>query len=102
MTTNARLSTICASQREHLLEMQRLEESKKKTDRNKIDEYKQQYEELGRQIEDTIADIAASITQTTAKDLANELADAIVEAFARAKRPQKHLRVRHKKLCRML
>lgn len=70
-------------QREHLLEMQRLEESKKKTDRNKIDEYKQQYEELGRQIEDTIADIAASITQTTAKDLANELADAIVEAFGK-------------------
>jgi len=70
-------------QREHLLEMQRLEESKKKTDRNKIDEYKQQYEELGRQIEDTISEISQSITQTTAKDLANDLADAIVEAFGK-------------------
>ncbi len=70
-------------QQAHLQEMWRNEESKKKTDKNKVKEYKQQYEELGRQIEDTIAEIAASITQTTAKDLANELADAIVEAFGK-------------------
>lgn len=70
-------------QQAHLQEMWRNEESKKKTDGNKVKEYKQQYEELGRQIEDTIAEIAASITQTTAKDLANELADAIVEAFGK-------------------
>lgn len=70
-------------QQVHLQEMWKAEESKKKTDGNKVKEYKQQYEELGRQIEDTIAEIAASITQTTAKDLANELADAIVEAFGK-------------------
>jgi hypothetical protein len=70
-------------QQVHLKEMWKAEESKKKSDSNKVDEYKQQYEELGRQIEDTIAEIAASITQTTAKDLANELADAIVEAFGK-------------------
>ena len=63
--------------------MRKAEEGKKKTDKDKVKEYRQQYEELGRQIEDTIADIAASITQTTAKDLGNELADAIVEAFGK-------------------
>jgi hypothetical protein len=70
-------------QQAHLQEMWRNEESKKKTDNNKVNEYKEQYEALGRQIEDTIAEIAASITQTTAKDLANQLADAIVEAFGK-------------------
>lgn len=61
--------------------MWQAEESKKKTDGNKVREYKEQYEELGRTIEDTIAEIAQSITQTSAKDLANELADAIAETF---------------------
>ncbi len=70
-------------QQAHLNEMRKAEEGKKKTDKDKVNEYKQQYEELGRQIEDVIADIAASITQTTAKDLGNELADAIVEAFGK-------------------
>jgi hypothetical protein len=70
-------------QQAHLQEMWRNEESKKKTDNNKVNEYKEQYEALGRQIEDTIAEIAASITQTTANDLANQLADAIVEAFGK-------------------
>lgn len=70
-------------QREHLQAMWQAEEGKKKTDWGKVDEYKSQYEELGRQIEDTIDEIAASITQTTAKDLANDLADAIIEAFGK-------------------
>lgn len=70
-------------QQQHLQEMWRAEEGKKKTDGDKVKEYKEQYAELGRQIEDTIAEIAQSITQTTAKDLANQLADALVEAYGK-------------------
>lgn len=66
----------------HLEEIWRKEESKKKTDNNKVKEYQEQYAELGRQIEDMIAEIAASITQTTAKDLASQLADTIADTFA--------------------
>lgn len=70
-------------QQQHLQEMWRAEEGKKKSDGDKVKEYKEQYAELGRQIEDTIAEIAQSITQTTAKDLANQLADALVEAYGK-------------------
>lgn len=70
-------------QQYHLEQMWRNEESKKKTDKNKIKEYKEQYEELGRQIKDVIEDIANDITQTTAKNLANQLGDALVEAFGK-------------------
>lgn len=69
-------------QQARLLEMARLEESKKKTDHDKVAQYKEQYAELGRQIEDVIAEITESITQTSAKDLAAQLADAIAEAYA--------------------
>ncbi|MEG1728389.1 MAG: hypothetical protein RR280_02450, partial [Bacteroidaceae bacterium] len=68
-------------QQSHLQAMWQAEESKKKTDGDKVKEYKEQYAELRRTIEDTIAEIANSITQTSAKDLANELADAIAEAL---------------------
>lgn len=70
-------------QQAHLAEMAREEEGKKKSDGDKVKEYREQYAELGRQIEDTIAEIAQSITQTTAKDLANQLADALVEAYGK-------------------
>lgn len=70
-------------QQQHLQEMWRAEEGKKKSDGDKVKEYKEQYAELGRQIEDTIAEISQSITQTTAKDLANQLADALVEAYGK-------------------
>lgn len=70
-------------QQAHLQQMWQEEEGKKKSDSGKINEYKDQYAELGRQIEDVIADISASITQTTAKDLANQLADALVEAYGK-------------------
>lgn len=69
-------------QQVHLRAMWEAEESKKKTDRKKVDQYKDQYEELGRQIEDTIAEITESVTQTSAKDLATQLSDAIAEAYA--------------------
>lgn len=70
-------------QQQRLAAMAREEEGKKKSDGNKVKEYREQYAELGRQIEDTIAEIAQSITQTTAKDLANQLADALVEAYGK-------------------
>lgn len=69
-------------QREHLRAMWEAEESKKKTDSGKVNQYKEQYEELGRQIEDTIAEITESVTQTSAKDLATQLSDAIAEAYS--------------------
>lgn len=69
-------------QRAHLRAMWEAEESKKKTDSGKVNQYKEQYEELGRQIEDTIAEITESVTQTSAKDLATQLSDAIAEAYS--------------------
>lgn len=68
-------------QQARLLEMARLEESKKKTDHDKVAQYREQYDELGRSIKDVIDEITESITQTSAKDLAKGLADAIAEAF---------------------
>lgn len=69
-------------QQAHLRAMWEAEEYKKKTDSDKVSQYKEQYDELGRQIEDTIAEITESITQTSAKDLATQLSDAIAEAYA--------------------
>lgn len=69
-------------QRAHLRAMWEAEESKKKTDSGKVNQYKEQYEELGRQIEYTIAEITESVTQTSAKDLATQLSDAIAEAYS--------------------
>lgn len=69
-------------QQAHLRAMWEAEESKKKTDSGKVNQYKEQYEELGRQIEDTIAEITESVTQTSAKDLATQLSDAIAEAYS--------------------
>lgn len=57
------------------------EESKKHTDWDRIEEWREQIAEAGRQIEDIIDEISKSITQTNAKDLASSLADALVEAF---------------------
>ena len=57
------------------------EKSKKKTDWDRIEEWKEQIAEASRQIEDIIDDITKSITQTSAGNLANQLADALVEAF---------------------
>ena len=69
-------------QQAHLRAMWQEEEGKKKTDSDKVNQYKEQYEELGRQIEDTKAEITESVTQTSAKDLATQLSDAIAEAYA--------------------
>lgn len=69
-------------QQAHLQAMWEAEEGKKKTDSGKVNEYKEQYAELGRQIQTTIAEITESVTQTSAKDLATQLSDAIAEAYA--------------------
>ena len=69
------------AQRQHMQEMWKAEESKKKTDGNKVNEYKEQYAELGRQIEDMYDEISKDILQTDAKDFAGTLGDSLVEAF---------------------
>lgn len=68
-------------QQQHLQGMWEAEESKKKTDSDKVRDYKEQYAVLGRQIEDMYDEIANDILQTDAKDFAGTLGDSLVEAF---------------------
>lgn len=68
-------------QQEHLKASWEAEESKKKTDHDRVNDFKEQYAELGRQIEDMIDEISNDLLQTTAKDFASDLGDALVEAF---------------------
>ena len=70
-------------QQEHLKASWEAEESKKKTDHDRVNDFKEQYAELGRQIEDMIDEISNDLLQTTAKDFANDLSDALVEAFSK-------------------
>ena len=70
-------------QQEHLKASWEAEERKKKTDHDRVDDFKEQYAELGRQIEDMIDEISNDLLQTTAKDFANDLGDALVEAFSK-------------------
>lgn len=71
-------------QQEHLKASWEAEESKKKTDHDRVNDLKEQYAELGRQIEDMIDEISNDLLQTTAKDFANDLGDALVEAFSKS------------------
>ncbi len=68
-------------QKQHLKGMWEAEESKKKTDSGKVAEYKEQYAELTRQIQDMYDEITKDILQTDAKDFAGTLGDSLVEAF---------------------
>ena len=70
-------------QQEHLKASWEAEESKKKTDHDRVNDFKEQYAELGRQIEDMIDEISNDLLHTTAKDFANDLGDALVEAFSK-------------------
>lgn len=70
-------------QQAYLEKMWQAEESKKKTDSDKIRDYKEQYAELGRQIEDMYDEIANDILQTDAKDFATQLGDSLAEAFGK-------------------
>lgn len=71
-------------QQENLKASWEAEESKKKTDHDRVNDFKEQYAELGRQIEDMIDEISNDLLQTTAKDFANDLGDALVEAFSKS------------------
>lgn len=77
---NAMIQNLRAKQNE-IQGMINDEISKKKTDWGRVDEFREQYAEAGRQIEDLIKEITESITQTSATELADELANALVEAF---------------------
>lgn len=77
---NAMIQNLRAQQNE-IQGMINDEISKKKTDWGRVDEFRKQYAEAGRQIEDLIKEITESITQTSATELADELANALVEAF---------------------
>lgn len=70
-------------QRAQYLSMIRLEQDKKKTDKDKIKEYQDAYKEAGQAIEDILETISNDILQTNAKDFADQLGDAIVEAFGK-------------------
>lgn len=77
---NAMIQNLRAQQNE-IQGMINDEISKKKTDWGRVDEFREQYAEAGRRIEDLIKEITESITQTSATELADELANALVEAF---------------------
>lgn len=77
---NAMIQNLRAQQNE-IQGMINDEISKKKTDWGRVDEFREQYAEAGRQIEDLIKEITESITQTSATELVDELANALVEAF---------------------
>lgn len=69
------------AQQDEIQGMIEAEESKKKTDSDRIEEWQEQYAEAEREIEDIINEITQSITQTDASSLADELGDALVDAF---------------------
>ena len=70
-------------QQAHLKASWEAEISKKHTDWERVDDFKEKYAELSRQIEDMIDEISNDLLQTNAKDFANELGDALVEAFGK-------------------
>lgn len=70
-------------QRAQYLSMIRLEQEKKKSDKDTIKEYENAYKEAGQAIEDILETISNDILQTNAKDFADQLGDAIVEAFGK-------------------
>ena len=68
-------------QQEHLRQSWEAEISKKKTDWDRVDDFKEQYAELERQIADMYDEISNDLLQTTAGDFASQLADNLTTAF---------------------
>ena len=68
-------------QQEHLRQSWEAESSKKKTDWGRVDQFKEQYAELERQIADMYDEISNDLLQTNAKDFATQLADNLATAF---------------------
>ena len=72
-------------QQYYLRQMIRAESAKKKSDEDKLREYREQIADLDRDIADMLDDITEDILQTTAKDFSDELGDALAEAFGKGK-----------------
>lgn len=72
-------------QQRELQGMIRAEYSKKKTDHEKIREWREQIKELNRSIEDTIDGMKKSLLDTDVKAIASQLGDAIIGAFENGK-----------------
>lgn len=70
-------------QQYYLRRMIDAENAKKKSDEDKIREYRQQIADLDRDIADMLFDITEDILQTTAKDFSDELGDALADAFGK-------------------
>lgn len=68
-------------QQEHLRASWEAEISKKNTDWGRVDDFKEQYAELERQIADMYDEISNDLLQTTASDFATQLADGLTTAF---------------------
>lgn len=68
-------------QQEHLRASWEAEESKKKTDDSRVQDFKDQYAELEREIADMYDEISNDLLQTTATDFASQLADNLTTAF---------------------
>ena len=70
-------------QQRHLRQMIAAEDSKKKTDHDRIREWEENIADLDRQIADIFDEISNDILQTDAKTFADQLGDALVEAFSK-------------------
>lgn len=68
-------------QQGRLQKMWEAEIEKKKTDWDRVDDFKEQYAELERQIADMYDEISNDLLQTTASDFATQLADSLTTAF---------------------
>lgn len=69
-------------QREEVFSQMRNEQDKKKTDDEKIEDYKQQIAELNDQIRYFYEDLAKELYDIDLKDWASDIADSLVDAFA--------------------
>ena len=70
------------SQIDHLNASIAAEDSKKKTDHDRIRDWQDEIAQLERNIADMYDEIAKDILQTDAKSFANELGDALADAFS--------------------
>lgn len=77
---NEQLKNI-AQQQILINEQIRAENSKKKTDHGKIEDWERQIEELGKQAVELINDMVEDIIGGSSSEIANELSDAFFEAF---------------------
>lgn len=70
-------------QQKYLQNMAREEASKKKSDKGKIEQYNNEFQDINRQIDDIFNNIKTQLVGTDAKSLADEIGDALVDAFTK-------------------